>query len=45
MQILNGLVVSGNVELLAVLVDIMCREAEHVHEESIQISLVNFVKR
>lgn len=44
-QILNGLVVSGSVELLAVLINIMCRESEHAHEESIQKSLVSFVKQ
>ncbi|XP_064405997.1 DNA-dependent protein kinase catalytic subunit-like isoform X2 [Halichondria panicea] len=43
-KFLNGLVVSGSVELLEVLINVMCRDTEHVHEERIQSSLVNLVK-
>ena len=44
LQLLNALVVSGSLVLLEVLINIMCREKKHVHEDRIQTSLIKFVK-
>ncbi len=44
-QLLRGLVASGSLTLLEVLISIMCREVKHVHEDQIQSSLQDFLAR
>jgi DNA-dependent protein kinase catalytic subunit len=43
-KLLNALVVSGSCVLLEVLMNVMCREKRHAHEDSIQNSLTLFMK-
>ena len=44
-QFLGGVVLSGSLVLLEVLVGIMCREVRHTHEDQIQTSLQEFLSR
>ncbi|KAL3877683.1 hypothetical protein ACJMK2_035352, partial [Sinanodonta woodiana] len=44
-SILNGLVLSGSLVLLELLISIFCREHRHVHEDAIQASISKFTKR
>ncbi|CAI8051260.1 DNA-dependent protein kinase catalytic subunit [Geodia barretti] len=43
-KLLNALVVSGSCVLLEVLMNVMCREERHAHEDSIQNSLTLFMR-
>ena len=44
LQLLVALVKSGSLTLLQFLMNIMCRETRHAHEDSIQTSLSVFMK-
>lgn len=44
LQLLAALVPSGSSLLLEVLMNVMCRETKHVHEDQIQSSLVHYIK-
>ena len=43
LQFLRGVVLSGSLVLLEVLISIMCREAKHTQEDQIQSSLQEFL--
>ena len=43
-QLLAALVASGNLDLLQFVMNIMCRENRHAHEDTIQNSLILFMK-
>lgn len=45
LQFLQGMVLSGSLSLLEVLVSIMCRESRHAHEDRIQSTLQEFLNK
>ncbi|XP_033121520.1 DNA-dependent protein kinase catalytic subunit-like [Anneissia japonica] len=44
-KLLTALVFSGSMILLEVIISVVCREAKHVHENSIQDTFAAFIKR
>jgi DNA-dependent protein kinase catalytic subunit len=44
-KFLSSLVSSGNLTLLEVVINIMCREEKHIQEEKIQASLIQFITK
>lgn len=42
---LGAFVSSGSIDLLKLLISVVCREADHIHDEVIQKSLVAFIRR
>ena len=45
LQLLAAFVTSSSVVLLELLITVICRESEHVHEDQIQKSLAAFIQR
>ncbi|CAH1795603.1 unnamed protein product [Owenia fusiformis] len=44
-KLLYSLELSGSLMLLDLLISVVCREASHIHEDEIQLTLTRFIKR